>query len=698
MKILIVDDNKDNLDLLEILLKSDRFDVLSSSNGKEALEKLKTVKVDLIISDILMPVMDGFRLCQECKKDDKLKKIPFVFYSATYIDKKDEEFALSLGAQKFIRKPKEPDEFLKIIKDVLEDVKMNKLKSGKLAVRAEKDVFKLYNERLIFKLEKKMLDLEEEVTHRKLTERELNRISRALRVISKTNKVIIKSVDEPGLLKKVCGIIVREGKYRLAWIGYTKQGTDKSVLPVSQSGFEKGYLDKLNITWADTKKGRGPTGTAIRTSKVVIAKNIQTDPDFEPWRSEAVKRGYGSSIALPLIMEGKVFGALNIYAVEPNAFDKREVELLKELAGDLSFGINSLRAKLKRKIAEETLQESEQKYRRFFEEDLTGDFISTPEGKILFCNPAFVDILGFGSIDEALNASVYSLYFDAKKRKKFLQLLIENKMLKQYEQELIRKDGKKITVMENVIGIFDGKGKLNQIKGYLFDITKRKKAEIEVLNSREQLRNLSSHLQTIREEERGSISREIHDELGQFLTALKIDAIWLDKHFHESKDKSSKKIKGMIELVNDTIRSIQKIAAELRPGILDELGLSSAILWYANEYKERTGIKCKVDINPEKIKLDEKLSIAVYRIFQESLTNVMRHAKATKVNVCLELIKNNLSLVVKDNGVGIDEEKLKDPKSLGITGMQERVYPWGGTVKISGVKEKGTTVHVNVKC
>lgn len=170
MKVLIVDDIKDNLEMLEIILKSCNYSVKSALNGKIALEMLKSEKYDLIISDILMPVMDGFKFCKECKQDEELKNILFIFYTATYIDKKDEEFALSLGAQKFIRKPQEPDVLLSTIKEVIE-TSDTLLKTP--IIKEEKEILKLYNERLISKLEKKNLDLEREVTAHKKTLEEL---------------------------------------------------------------------------------------------------------------------------------------------------------------------------------------------------------------------------------------------------------------------------------------------------------------------------------------------------------------------------------------------------------------------------------------------------------------------------------------------------------------------------------------------
>lgn len=195
MKILIVDDNKDNLYLLEVMLKKDAHEVVSATNGAEALQKLRSDGFDMIITDILMPVMDGFQLCRECKMDEKLKSIPFVFYTATYVDAKDEEFALALGADRFIRKPMEPDEFIRIIRELIKAREMKKLETKEPVVTEEKEVLKLYSERLIKKLEKKMKDLEAEVTRRKLVEKELRRSEEKYRLIAENTKDVIITTD-----------------------------------------------------------------------------------------------------------------------------------------------------------------------------------------------------------------------------------------------------------------------------------------------------------------------------------------------------------------------------------------------------------------------------------------------------------------------------------------------------------------------
>ncbi len=349
MKILIVDDKEENLYFLEALLKGSGYEVVSAANGAEALEKLRAEGADMIVSDVLMPVMDGFKLCKEVRADNTLKDIPLVFYTATYKDKRDEELASKLGADRYIIKPMEPDELLKILQDVIKVAEKGRPVPEKPTIE-EEEVFKLYSERLVSKLEKKMLELEE-------SERKLRMVNRALEALSRCNQALIRAIEESDLLNEICRLIVDVGGYHLVWVGFAEQDKEKTVRPVAQVGYEEGYLDTIKITWSDTEHGRGPTGTAIRTAKTIINKDILKNPDCLPWRDEAIKRGYASSIALPLIADEQVLGALNIYATKPDAFDTEEVKLLTELADDLAFGIMALRTRDERKRAEEALRQ-----------------------------------------------------------------------------------------------------------------------------------------------------------------------------------------------------------------------------------------------------------------------------------------------------------------------------------------------------
>jgi len=204
-----------------------------------------------------------------------------------------------------------------------------------------------------------------DISMRKRAEMELRRVNRTLKVLGESSQAMAMATDENEFLTEVSRMIVDLGGYRLAWIGFAQEDETKSVRPVAQAGFEEGYLEKIDITWASTQRGRGPTGTAIRTGRPAICKNILKDPRFAPWREEAVRRGYGSSISLPIRMAEKVVGALNIYAAEPDAFDAGEVHLLEELASDISYGLAAIRNKVEREKAEEALVKSSNKIKMF---------------------------------------------------------------------------------------------------------------------------------------------------------------------------------------------------------------------------------------------------------------------------------------------------------------------------------------------
>jgi PAS domain S-box-containing protein len=230
-----------------------------------------------------------------------------------------------------------------------------------------------------------------DITERKQAEETLNKVNRALKVISECNQSLVRATDEPNLLNEICRNLVGVGGYRLAWVGLAEQDEGKTVRPAAQAGYEEGYLENLNITWSDTEAGRGPTGTAIRTGKVYVCRNILTDPNFEPWRAEAKKRGYASSIAIPLIAENLPLGALNIYASEPDAFDKEEVNLLSELADDLAFGIVALRTRAEREQAQESLK----KLSSAVEQTADIVIITDKDGVIEYINPAFEKVTGY---------------------------------------------------------------------------------------------------------------------------------------------------------------------------------------------------------------------------------------------------------------------------------------------------------------
>lgn len=224
----------------------------------------------------------------------------------------------------------------------------------------------------------------------------------------------------------------------------------------------------------------------------------------------------------------------------------------------------------------------------------------------------------------------------------------------------------------------------------------RGEAESQVKASQQELRTLSAHVQALQEEERIRIAREIHDELGQSLTALKMDVALLRNSSKESSKIPVERLDGILALVNATIHSVQRIATELRPGVLDDLGLTAALEWQTQEFQLRTGIACSLTVRPPEVTTDPKRSTALFRIFQETLTNIARHAEARNVSILLEKVDHAIRLRITDDGKGIDPASLSRSESLGLIGMRERAHLLGGEIEISGTSHVGTVVDVRL--
>lgn len=255
-----------------------------------------------------------------------------------------------------------------------------------------------------------------------------------------------------------------------------------------------------------------------------------------------------------------------------------------------------------------------------------------------------------------------------------------------------------LTILSDILGAF------TQLDAGLLTLFANQ-AAIAIYNARlfeaeraaqTQLRDLAGYLQSAREEERTLIAREIHDEFGQTLTALNMDLSWLLRHLPPQETELTAKAKGMSALLDASLQTVRRIATDLRPGMLDDLGLPAAMEWQTQDFTRRTGITCALQLDDEELTLQRDLATTLFRIFQETLTNVMRHAGATRVEVSLERTSHELVLVVQDNGRGITKTQLTSRKSLGLMGMHERVNAWDGSIIFQGVAGQGTTVTVRI--
>jgi signal transduction histidine kinase len=235
-------------------------------------------------------------------------------------------------------------------------------------------------------------------------------------------------------------------------------------------------------------------------------------------------------------------------------------------------------------------------------------------------------------------------------------------------------------------------GELVQFNGIVMDVTEHRVSDYALRRSREQLRALAARVESVREEERTRLAREIHDELGQFLTGIKMDLQSMMRQPPREGRKRVRDSQGILKLIDEAIQSVHRISTELRPGILDDLGLVAAVEWAAEEFAARAGTKCTLELPSEDLAIAPEIATALYRIFQETLTNIARHAEAKQFSVRVAQEDDGVSLEVRDNGKGFIEVELSPGTSLGLLGMKERAVLLGGRLTIRSSPGEGTTV------
>ncbi len=345
--------------------------------------------------------------------------------------------------------------------------------------------------------------------------------------------------------------------------------------------------------------------------------------------------------------------------------------------------------------AQMELQKSHNKYIELYDSAPVGYFVLTSRGSIRDVNLTGANMLAVGR-EFLINKSLYDFILDRWDRDALyiaLRRIVSTNKKETLEMKLTRPDGS--SFYAQIESTNAGNRNCHSI---VSDITYRKKAEIELHDLNDQLKKLSAHMQTIVEEKRSSISREIHDELGQNLTAIKMDLSETISQLSENHDnaKSTEILQGDVNLINKSIQSVKRICARLRPQLLDHLGLEAAMEWQIKEFEKGTGIRCNLVTDLKGQVLSDGISITIFRLFQEALTNIRRHANATLVQVSIKKDGDNIFLSVHDNGKGIVAGESEKPGSFGLISMRERVRSFGGKVAIDGVPGKGTTITVSI--
>lgn len=787
-----------------------------------------------------------------------------------------------------------------------------------------------------------------DITERKDAEERLRRLNRTLMLLGECNAALIHIEEEKLLLAEICKLVVETGGYRMAWVGFAEQDAGKSVRPVAQYGHDEGYLENASISWGDTEQGRGPTGAAIRAGVTRVNQDFQSNAAMEPWRDAAAKRGYQSSIALPLKGEGSCFGVLTIYATEANAFNADEIHLMEELAGNLAYGITALRIAHQRKQAEGHFENERTRLRTLVQAIPDLVWLKDKGGFYLACNQRFeqfvgakaADIIGktdYDFVDEKLadffrehdrkamesnkpnineewltfasdgyrglfetiktpmrdnhgrmigvlgvarditerltaakaiqelNAdlaatlkAIPDILFELGQNGEYINIWTRNPELLAAQKELLlghtvsemlppeaaatvmtalreaeakgyshgqvirlrlhhedswfelstsvktgsdasgkrfimlsrditdRKrteielrfkntlltteqaasidgilildeNGKIISynrrfveiwgILEEVIAagsderalqtvldqLVDPEPFIEKIRHlythrdetgrdeivlrddrvfeyyttpmigpqeeyygriwYFHDVTDQKIAAKELAASYAQLQQLSLHLENARSEERARIALNLHDEMGATLAALKMRVAWLASKLPAESKKLVEETGYIAELVSDGIKTLRQVVIQLKPGLPDDVGVATVVKDYLRKYQQDMKVECELLLPEHDLQLDGNQSATLFRILQESLNNVAKHARADKVKVMITQSPRSLIMTVEDNGIGFDTEVRRE-QSFGLLGIRERALMVGGYAKINSQSGKGTLVTV----
>jgi PAS domain S-box-containing protein len=780
IKLLIVDDNPDNLVELNALL-SEAFPgagIYKALNGKDGIASALSEAPDVIILDIVMPDMDGLEVCSNLKSDDRVKHIPVILLTEAGDDKEIRVKSLQSGADAFLAKP-------------FDDIELRVQVSAMLRIKESEDKLRRESEYLSRLVGNETRELAE-----KLKEQKKN--AKNLRVtLEKLEKSRIASLNLMEDLRSEIDsrkkseeeLKVSESKFRSLFTSM-QEGFALHKIICDEKGRPVDYRF-LDVNPAFEKL------TGLSADKTIGRTVLELMPETEHiWIRE-----YGK-----VALEMKEFG-FEHYSRALGRFYR--VLAFSPVRGQFATLFEDVTEQRK---AEKAIRDSEQKFRIIFESVGSGLIYMSKTGEIIDVNPAFEKMTGykkewltgknvislsssilttgetsyilealkdtfkgkralsfpFSFNDHYLNGSTFfsegknmiiAVVNDVTDQKKaeeerYALLLRQNAILGAIPDIIMEVNLDMVYTWANeagnnffgndVIGkradhYFEGRQKTYDIVQPLFmgddtpvyveswqrrkdgekrllawwcktlknkddkvigglssarDITDSKNKELEIEKSREQLQHLNLYLQKAREEERKLISRELHDQLGQLLTAIKIDLgslkLWLD-----DKRILRQRIQKISELISESIGTVKHLTSELRPHILDDLGLIAALEWYASEFSQRTGIKLNLKLNKE-IEPENEFALVIFRIFQEAMTNIARHSRACSAEIVLSMITKYILLVIHDDGSGLPEDVKLSSRSYGLLNMHERAKEIGGTLEIDSGPGQGTKITLKI--
>lgn len=617
--VLLVDDHKENLDLLASILIKMKVKIIRANSGAEALSSSKGIDLALAILDVRMPLMSGFELALKLNEQRLENKVPVIFLTANHFDQEEELEGYSSGGVDYLLKP--------FSKQIL---------LSKAAVFIDLYIQKKTIQSNAVLLSKSLESLAE--ANKKLAEREQRYLKEQL-----FNKALLDSIPGIFYLYSYPELkMVAWNKQHETLFGFSpEEMKDRYVLEWHQPENHQAVLNSLEVF--------------LETGRVGIeAQLLAKDGHSIPFLLTAVR------------------------------FESQGQKYLIGIGTDIS----------EQKQAEEALRASKTILTKAQQIAHVGSWEYDYHSNKMQCSDETFRIFGYqpGEVEPTLEL-FYSLVH--KDDFSFLMDSIENSKKKHIpldiDLRIINPNGELRFIHEQAEMTFDNLGAPAKWIGTVHDITQRKKTEEELQKSLEQLQQLSKHIEQVRESERLNIARELHDDLGQALTAVKIDLEIMRKNTSDNLVKN--KLEDTKTLVGSTIRTVQRITAQLRPEIIDDLGLEAAIDWYSQEFSKRYGIDVFLDIDL-KIPVSNKDALPLFRILQESLTNIARHAEASHIDIFLHQQDGFIQFVISDNGVGISKDKINAKKSFGIMSMKERAASLGGSFEIKNGENFGCEIMI----
>jgi PAS domain S-box-containing protein len=554
-----------------------------------------------------------------------------------------------------------------------------------------------------------------DITEHKRAQQSLLKMNRLLMALSACDELLVRADNILELLNEICHIIVHVGGYRMGWIGYRYDDADKSIEPVAMDGFDDGYLQAAYLTWADTERGQGPVGTAVRTGRPCVLEDVN-DPDFLPWRDEALKRGYRSVAALPLLIKGETIGSLNVYSAEPDDFHEEEVTLLQELAGNLAYGITALRMSEENRRAAEHLQQSEDRLQKAF--NVSPDAISITslvDGRFVEVNDRFELFSGF-SRDELLGKTTLELGLcvDPARRDAMIAQLNAESLLHEFEMSFRNRAGETRIVLISAEHVnLDGETCMLAV---LHDITQRKQAELELIRAKDEAeianRAKSEFLSRMSHELRTPLNAILG--FGQLLESDCDDPLTSSQQ--ENVEHITKAGWHLLELVNEVLDLARIESGQMQVNLSDvqlsEVAEECMNLISPLAIENEISIECQISLGRDHFVQADRIRLK--QVLLNFLSNAVKYNRhgGLVVLACEQFPGQRLRISISDTGPGMPEEELGQlfvpfnrlgadktdiqGAGIGLAVSKRLVELMGGDVGVSSVVGEGSKFWVDL--